>query len=184
MFLALLLSESFAGGFYTEEELTDLVELAVIGEITESTCLSSSQNDNDNTETYIYEATIIVSEEKINLNSVDTSVGLTLRSINTVYLGDQPGCDQNDSAHPVGESGTYYLSVPSADDGEYTLYSGGSGFFAAADSDPGEAPACPELDQPIENDDDDLLVEEKGCASVVGSAWLFLVGLIGLRRRQ
>ena len=172
----------FAGIPYTEEELQELSELTIAGVVSSSTCLSYNI-DNSDVETYIYEATITIDDVLTNTLDFDVSGGeFTLRSINTTYPegSDQPACSSNDDAHPIGESGTYYLY-----ESEDFLYIYMGGFIPAADSNPQEKPSCPDVEEEQNAPEitDEMNEMDKGCSNVVSSSWLFWLALVGIRRR-
>ena len=184
MSIFLFIDTLWAGVPYSEEELQELAEFVVTGEILESSCLSYNR-DQEGVETSIFEATISIQEVVTNLGEVDTSSGeITLRSTNTVYPpeAEQPACFDNDIAHPIGESGTYYLYPSASGDNLFSIYMGG--FIPDESSAPGEDPSCPDLEEPSSETDNDSAeeTETKGCSSITASSWLFLLAFFGIHR--
>ena len=185
----LLFSMVRAAVYYSVEEITENSTLVVEAEVVASSCLTYSIND-QGVEDILYEATLSISSMSKG-DITDTEV--TLYSNSIIYPPDGPelSCSWSDSAHPVGEKGTYYLI---SNDSGYELHM--YGFTPSEDSNPSDNPECPVPEEPsdeIPNEPSDTTIEDTGseektgCSNVNSSPLsalivIFVMGFI--RRRQ
>ena len=167
----------------TEEELAELADLAIVGEVVASECDSIAETEQAIVRTYTAEieiAEVLVGEAE--------GGSIVIQSRNEELFEPPDSCGGwSPGPHPVGELATYYLAATDTD-GIYTEYK--DGVFYADTSDPQDTPECPELENaPVEEDEleDDQKEETGGCSllplSTSIALWLALPA-VALRRRS
>lgn len=167
----------------TEEELAELADLAIVGEVVTSQCDSIAETDQSIIRTYTAEIEII----EILVGDIEDGSILILSRNEELFDPPESCGGWSPGAHPVGESATYYLAETDTE-GVYTEWR--DGVFYADTSNPQEVPECPELEsQPSAEDElnDDLKEQNGGCSilslSTSMAVWLALP-VVALRRRS
>lgn len=199
MLAILTISSALAGDFWEGDEADALEHssLAIIGEVTEASCLSSAFIDEEGSYEEIYQTTVVVDqilESKLE-GFNETSVTVISR-VKHWAPENEPDCENNFLIHPVGEKGTYYLNQMNSDgDLAFTLYLG-QAFIESEDSDPQLDPECPSLDpeeqDPTQDSEEAETIEDNeklGCSSSTSSptynlSWMMMLLGISIARRQ
>ena len=122
----------------SEEELAELADLAIVGEVVASQCESIAETEYAIVRTYTAEIEIV--EVLVGEVAAD-EVSIVIQSRNEELLNPPDSCGGwSPGPHPVGELATYYLEATDAD-GVYTEYK--DGVFYADTSNPQDDPECP-----------------------------------------
>ena len=167
----------------TQEELAELADLAIVGEVVTSQCDSIAETDQAIVRTYTAEIEII----EVLVGEVEDGSILILSRNEELFDPPESCGGWSPGAHPVGELATYYLEGTDTE-GVYTEFR--DGVFYADTSNPQEVPECSELEpQPSEEDElnDDQKEQNGGCSilslSTSMAVWLALPA-VALRRRR
>lgn len=162
-----------AGEFMTEEQYANMAELIVVAEVIEANCLSVEETDTVRRTQFT--ATLWVqSTEKGELSSEN----ITLESSVSEY-GDEMGCSDPGSVHPVGEIAKYHLKATDTM-GVYRNIDAGS-TFETMDSAPDDVPTC------LDEQPKDTVDEPKACTTVAPLAtlsWFLPFSFVLVRSRR